>query len=202
MCVDPAPGPMLGESVFPAFHHEFGVTTPFAAVRGFYRAHCVSYPDGRAFLEVAEQRVADDKRPSPVSLHPPLSGAMGTHIYDFQFAQGNLIDLVRVKLAAWQARSAPPPLAVTAIEPARGDADGGTYVRISGRGFAGDGGRAAKIYFGSRQGTVVRIASDGELVVEAPGGKPGETVDVLVIFEPGGELRLPGSFTFVAKASP
>jgi len=74
-------------------------------------------------------------------------------------------------------------------------------VKISGSGFVGDGGsgRAAKVYFGSRQGTVVRIASDTEMVVEAPGGTPGETVDVLVMFEPGGELKLPGSFTFVAK---
>jgi len=53
--------------------------------------------------------------------------------------------------------------------------------------------------FGSRQGTVVRFASDSELIVEAPGGKPNETVDVLIIFEPGGELKIPKGFTFIDK---
>jgi fermentation-respiration switch protein FrsA (DUF1100 family) len=101
MCVNPSPGPTLGESVFPS-HHEYGVTTPFAAVRGLYRARCVAHPDGRAYLEVGEQRVPGDRRPSPVSLHP-LLGAFGLHVYDFQFTQGDLIELVRRKLAAWQA---------------------------------------------------------------------------------------------------
>jgi hypothetical protein len=45
----------------------------------------------------------------------------------------------------------------------------------------------------------VRFASDSELIVEAPGGKPNENVDVLIIFEPGGELKIPHGFTFVEK---
>lgn len=92
-----------------------------------------------------------------------------------------------------------PKLSVTAIEPSKGDADGGTYVRITGTRFIADGARNAKIYFGSRQGTIVRFASDTELIAEAPGGKPDEVVDVLVIFEPGGEIKLPKAFTFVVK---
>jgi hypothetical protein len=90
-------------------------------------------------------------------------------------------------------------LMVTAIEPKLGDVDGGTYVRISGSDFLADGPRDAKIYFGSHQGTVVRFASDSELIVEAPGGKLGSAVDVLLIFAPGGELKLPKAFTFVEK---
>ncbi len=93
-----------------------------------------------------------------------------------------------------------PGLAVTGIEPERGDVEGGTYVRIRGARFLEDGPRNVKVYFGSRQGTVVRFASDGELIVEAPGGRPGEQVDVLVIFDPGGELKLPNAFTFVDKS--
>src|SRR5690348_15077384 len=73
-------------------------------------------------------------------------------------------------------------LKVTGIEPEKGDAEGGTYVRIKGNRFIADGARNAKVYFGSRQGTVVRFASDSELIVEAPGGKPNENVDVLIIF--------------------
>ena len=90
-------------------------------------------------------------------------------------------------------------LKVTGIEPEKGDVEGGTYVRIKGNRFIADGARNAKVYFGSRQGTVVRFASDSELIVEAPGGKPNETVDVLIIFEPGGELKIPKAFTFVEK---
>jgi hypothetical protein len=92
-------------------------------------------------------------------------------------------------------------LKVTGIEPEKGDVEGGTYVRIKGNRFIADGARNAKVYFGSRQGTVVRFASDSELIVEAPGGKPNEQVDVLIIFEPGGELKIPNGFTFVEKDS-
>lgn len=90
-------------------------------------------------------------------------------------------------------------LKVTGIEPERGDVEGGTYVRIKGNRFIDDGPRNAKVYFGSRQGTVVRFASDSELIVEAPGGKPNEKVDVLIIFDPGGQLRIKDGFTFVEK---
>ena len=92
-------------------------------------------------------------------------------------------------------------LKVTGIEPDKGDIEGGTYVRIKGNRFIADGARNAKVYFGSHQGTVVRFASDSELIVEAPGGKANETVDVLIIFEPGGELKIPKAFTFVEKSN-
>jgi hypothetical protein len=90
-------------------------------------------------------------------------------------------------------------LKVTGIEPEKGDINGGTYVRIKGNRFLADGARNAKVYFGSRQGTVIRFASDKELIVEAPGGKPNEVVDVLIIFEPGGEMRISKGFTFIEK---
>ncbi|MEZ4360010.1 MAG: IPT/TIG domain-containing protein [Kofleriaceae bacterium] len=89
------------------------------------------------------------------------------------------------------------PLAVTGIEPGEGDYMGGTYVRIAGSRFTKDGARNAKIYFGSRQAGLPRFASDNEMIVEAPGGKIGETVDVLIIFEPGGELKIPNAFKYV-----
>jgi len=98
--------------------------------------------------------------------------------------------------------SQPPPgapLRVDGIEPDRGDIDGDTYVLIKGSGFVADGPRMAKVYFGDRQGTVVRFASDRQLIVRTPGGKPGEIVDVRIVFEPGGQLVLPRAFTFVEK---
>jgi len=95
-------------------------------------------------------------------------------------------------------------LKVTGIEPDRGDFEGGTYVRIKGNGFLVDskGNSApanAKVYFGTRQGEVVRFASSEELIVQAPGGKLNESVDVLIIFEGRGELKVPHGFTFVDK---
>src|ERR1700675_2802606 len=87
-------------------------------------------------------------------------------------------------------------LKVSGIEPDRGDYEGGTYVRIKGNGFLVDskGNSApanAKVYFGARQGEVVRCASSEELIVQAPGGKLNESVDVLIIFEGRGELKIP-----------
>jgi len=92
-------------------------------------------------------------------------------------------------------------LKVTGIEPEKGDVNGGTYVRIKGNRFIADGARNAKVYFGSRQGTVVRFASDKQLIVRSPGGKSGEVADVLVVFEPGGQLLIPNAFTYVEKGA-
>lgn len=95
--------------------------------------------------------------------------------------------------------SARTELAVTSISPSRGDTEGGTYVLLKGERFTSDGPRSAKVYFGSRQGTVVRFASDREVVVQSPPGPEGETVDVVVVFEPGGALQLTKAFTYVKK---
>ena len=92
-----------------------------------------------------------------------------------------------------------PKLKVTNISPDKGDSDGGTYVVIKGNRFIKDGPRNAKVYFGSRQGSIVRFQSDSELIVQAPGGKVDEVVDVLVIFDPGGQLTIKKAFKFVDK---
>lgn len=90
-------------------------------------------------------------------------------------------------------------LKVTGLSPDTGDADGGTYVVLKGSRFLKDGPRNAKVYFGSRSGTIVRFQSDTELIVQAPGGKVGDVVDLLVIFDPGGQLTIKKAFKFVAK---
>jgi IPT/TIG domain-containing protein len=92
-----------------------------------------------------------------------------------------------------------PRLGVTGVDPDKGDAEGGTYVRIQGTRFIADGPRSAKVYFGARPGTIIRFASDRELIVQAPGGKANEMVDVLIIFDPGGQLKISNGFTFVEK---
>jgi IPT/TIG domain len=84
---------------------------------------------------------------------------------------------------------------VVAVAPAEGDAHGGTYVVLKGLRFL-DEPRAARVYFGGREGTVVRFASNTELIVEAPGGIAGERVDVRVEFSPGGQTVLANAFSF------
>ena len=92
-------------------------------------------------------------------------------------------------------------LELTDVAPPNGDADGGSYVVIHGKNFLRDGVRLAKIYFGQRQGEIVRFQSDTELIAQAPGGNPNDIVDVIVLFEPGGKRTLPHAFTFVHKDS-
>jgi hypothetical protein len=93
-------------------------------------------------------------------------------------------------------------LKVFGLEPNTGDFNGGQTVRIMGNGFQADGSPiAVKVYFGTRQANVIRFEGDTNLYVTAPGGKKGETVDVLVVFQPGGEIPLPKSFTFVEPAT-
>jgi hypothetical protein len=90
------------------------------------------------------------------------------------------------------------------LTPSRGSADGGFYVKILfnynlGRGQLAMAPEGATVYFGLHDAEVVHFDNGvGEIVVEAPPGKVGKTVDVLVIFEPGGESRLEQAFTYVA----
>jgi hypothetical protein len=90
-------------------------------------------------------------------------------------------------------------LMVTGLEPEKGDAAGRTTVRIKGNRFTADGPRTAKVYFGGRPAEVTGFESDSTLVVVAPGGKPNEVVDVLIVFDPGGQLKIAGGFRFVEK---
>ncbi|MGE0868098.1 MAG: IPT/TIG domain-containing protein [Kofleriaceae bacterium] len=89
-------------------------------------------------------------------------------------------------------------LRVTGLSRNTGDTDGGEYLVIRGNGFT-SAVRNVKIYFGTKRGTFIRFVNDDELVVQTPGGKPGEKVDLLLDFEPGGKLTIPDAFTFVEK---
>jgi hypothetical protein len=93
-------------------------------------------------------------------------------------------------------------LKVFGLAPNIGDAMGGQYVVIRGQNFQKQA-RTAKVFFGNNQGNVVRFSGNNdasELIVQAPGGTAGESVDVLVVFEPGGELPLiTKGFTYVDK---
>lgn len=95
-------------------------------------------------------------------------------------------------------------LKVTGISKAAIDYEKGETVAISGNRFTADGPRTAKVFFGKdpnyAQGIVKRFNGDNELIVEAPGGKLGDTVDVLVVFEPGGQLKIPNAIKYIDKS--
>jgi hypothetical protein len=89
-------------------------------------------------------------------------------------------------------------LKVTGFDKTEIDATGGTYIAVSGNGFTKTA-HGAKVWFGGQPGQVIRFASDSEMIVQAPGGKVGDTVDVLFKFEPGGEVKMAKAFKFVDK---
>jgi hypothetical protein len=90
-------------------------------------------------------------------------------------------------------------LMVTGLDPDKGDSEGNSYIRIRGNRFTADGPRIAKVYFGGQSGKVIRFLSDTELVVQPPGGKANEVVDVLVVFEPGGTIKIPGGYRYFER---
>ena len=105
ICVDPA-GVGAGRkprsrAYFPtsAVRGVEDVDTPFVLLRGFYEGRCVADPGGRNFLEIAEARAPGDVRPRVVDL-ARHHGFIGLHVADFQFTQGDMIDLIKKKAAA------------------------------------------------------------------------------------------------------
>jgi len=72
-----------------------GIETPFVMLRDFYTGACTDGPDGYRYLGVAPAPAPGDARRSALDLASPrFNGNLGLHIADFQFAMGDLIDLV------------------------------------------------------------------------------------------------------------
>jgi len=114
-CTNPAAlggGPAtLREAYFPLHTNEFMlplppeaglITTPFVSYPDFYTAECVPDAKGHHYLEVGSPATAGDPRVDPVPYNSPLfSGAiLGTHILDYNFTMGDLLDVVAAKIAA------------------------------------------------------------------------------------------------------
>jgi hypothetical protein len=75
-----------------------GIETPFVMLRDFYTGACIDGPDGYRYLGVAAAPKAGDLRHSPLDLeNARFTGTLGLHVADFQFAMGDLIDLVARK---------------------------------------------------------------------------------------------------------
>jgi len=75
-----------------------GVTTPYVYYRDLYTGRCVDGPKGTRTLEISETNEPGGQRKSPIDLSTWMWGTrMGTHIADFQFAQGDLVEMVRAR---------------------------------------------------------------------------------------------------------
>ncbi len=87
-------------------------------------------------------------------------------------------------------------LKVTDMSPMNGDF-GGERVTFKGHGFATGGKREIEVFFGDKKAHVLRVEGDDTIIVDAPGGEVNQEVEVLIIFEPGGEITLPKKFKYV-----
>lgn len=88
--------------------------------------------------------------------------------------------------------------AITAIDPPRGDAAGGTRVTITGAGFVAEDAGAADVRFGDLRATGVTVVSDTELTATTPPGPPFAEVGVTVANR-NGESSPISSFRYVAR---
>jgi hypothetical protein len=88
-------------------------------------------------------------------------------------------------------------LHVFGMTPKSGPATGGTAIKIRGANF--QTAESVKVMFNKAEGTVTRMIDD-EIVVQAPPGIAGQSVDIVLIFEPGAaRLPLPEGYTYTAE---
>jgi hypothetical protein len=74
----------------------------------------------------------------------------------------------------------------------------GDVVTVYGTGFQSKGAKDVRVYFEDKKAKVLRIQGNEEIKIEVPGGiDMGSTVDIKMIFEPGGEITLDKAFKYV-----
>lgn len=73
----------------------------------------------------------------------------------------------------------------------------GETLNIYGSGFQSGGRKDVRVFFGTKKANVLGFKGDDQIVVKVPGGVDfGKTVDIKVVFEPGGELTYENAFTY------
>jgi len=88
-------------------------------------------------------------------------------------------------------------LKVTGLDPTTGSLEGGDVITFSGNRFTADGARNVKVFFAGKPADFLEWDGDDQLKVRAPAGdKDGDKVDVLLVFEPGGEITLHQAYTY------
>ena len=78
-----------------------GMRTPFVMLRDFWTGQCVDAGNGLRYMAISETRAPGDQRTPPVNLSLRfLHGVLGYHLFDMQFPQGDLVDLVAERVRA------------------------------------------------------------------------------------------------------
>lgn len=98
----------LSRSYFPSdlssggsFPASVASQAPFVLYRRMYQARCVTQGSRRA-MEISLAKEAGDTRINPLDFSSLiLASSTGTHILDVQFTEGDLIDLIAAKAAAY-----------------------------------------------------------------------------------------------------
>ncbi|MGH7788440.1 MAG: pectin acetylesterase-family hydrolase [Candidatus Binatia bacterium] len=78
------------------------IETPFALFEDFYAGECVRDAEGHSYLRISVEPGSGDLRTNPIPFnHGVLApGFLGTHILDYNFPLGDMIELVRIKAEA------------------------------------------------------------------------------------------------------
>ncbi len=76
-----------------------GVPTPFAEFPTFYAGQCVKDSTNHSYLEVSVSPAPGDQRQNPVPFDSGILSPsfLGTHILDYSWAMGDLVNLVQTK---------------------------------------------------------------------------------------------------------
>jgi pimeloyl-ACP methyl ester carboxylesterase len=120
LCVNPAELAHGKTSFSRAFFHKppaplslvgmDGMATPFVMLRDLYSGQCVEAGNGLRYMAVALSPGPGDQRVSPVNLGLRfLHGVLGYHLFDMQFPQGDLVDLVAERARALGGGAPPQP---------------------------------------------------------------------------------------------
>lgn len=115
-CTNPAAldgSPARGRgAIFPTFTHQefvfpkidFGaaIDTPFVLIRDFYSLSCQLDSDGLHFLAVAPDPAPGDVRVDPIDVGAPLFSPefLGMHVFDYNYAMQDILDIVAAKAEA------------------------------------------------------------------------------------------------------
>ncbi len=82
-------------------------------------------------------------------------------------------------------------LDVSHLDPSEGKP--GSTVTIHGTAF-GSGSREVHVYFGAKEGAIGEV-TETTITVQVPKLSAGDTVDVTVVFDPGGEVKISDGFS-------
>lgn len=88
-------------------------------------------------------------------------------------------------------------LKIKRISPSSGPVSGASPVTIHGSGFDSGGARDVTVFFGNRKATVMGYKGDSQLVVQPPGGKLGEVVDIMIQFGDSRYFTRKKAYTYV-----